>query len=58
MIMFTVKGRRKPDKKVCKLLTAPYLFQGGVRYSIARYSQVSESVIQLVEELYKGAVFS
>lgn len=41
-----------------KLFTAPYLLQGGIRYSIAGYPQVGESVIQLVEELYKGSVFS
>lgn len=35
-----------------------YLFQCGIRYPIARYSQVSESVIKLVEEFYKSSIFS
>lgn len=35
-----------------------YLFQCGIRYSIAGYSQVSESIIQLVEEFYKSSIFS
>ncbi|TNN64375.1 hypothetical protein EYF80_025416 [Liparis tanakae] len=32
--------------------------QGGIRYAVAGYSQVGESVIQLVEELDEGSVFS
>lgn len=58
LIIFTMKGRLTPDKKVCKFFTASYLLEGGIRYSVTGYCQVGESVIQLVEKLYKGSVFS
>lgn len=35
-----------------------HLFQSGVRYPIAGYSKVSESVIQLMKEFYKSSIFS
>lgn len=50
LFSMNMKGPQRP--------AVPYLLQGGIRYSIAGYPQVGKSVIQLVEELYKGSVFS
>lgn len=41
-----------------QLFPAPYLLQGGIRYSIAWYSQVGQAIVKLMEELYKGSIFS